>query len=136
MLRSSVGLAHDLACGTSGVQWGDGVIQRGVSANLCAALAGLVEKTEATAVALSVQWAPARLEADAPVSAVEITRPQAGVLRELARVVRERAPVDDVDLVGAVVQLAAEDATLPNVPKEVAIACVEDGRVRKVRVGL
>jgi hypothetical protein len=87
-------------------------VARGVSANLCDAVAGLWgEEDRLRNLEFTFSWSPARPPEPDVVRRVRFTADRIPVIREAGRLMRERAPVADFELEGAVVKLErAEDA--------------------------
>lgn len=81
-------------------------VSRGVSANLCEAVAGLWgENAPQRVLEFRFSWSPARpLEGDAPAQ-VRFGPDRIPLIRDAARRLKESAPVPDFDLEGAVVKL-------------------------------
>ena len=112
--RVTRSLAHSLrhlehailsAEGEEGFNAFEQTVKEGISANLCEAVAGLVENGKGTDISLT--WARTR-----PVPGInpciQFTADSAGILREAAREFRKREPRNDVALTGWVVKLARE----------------------------
>lgn len=108
-------------------------VPRGVHANLCEALAGLLSGTEVQSLSLQFSWSPGRA-VPAPVPRrVEFTADAIPVLQEASRIFRERAPRPDFELVGILSELASE---APQQGGTASIKGLVDGALRKVRVEL
>ena len=102
-------------------------VQLGVSANLCDAVARLAERGHKLDV--SVSWALTRLT-PRPRSRVDFTRADASVLKEAARILREREPRPGERLEGYVTHLTrGPDAQ----QGQVTIRAVVDGKMSSVR---
>jgi hypothetical protein len=104
--------------------------ERGVSANICEALAGFSSNTSRD-VEIDFSWALSRpVEPSAP---LVVSRDQRTVLREAAQELRAQAPEEDVTVVGAVVRLHRDSACGPG---EVSVAGIVEGglndRLRRV----
>jgi hypothetical protein len=81
----------------------DLAISRGVSANLCDAVAGLWgDEDRLRTVEFTFSWSPARPAEPNMVRRVRFTADRIPVIREAGRLLRERAPVADFELEGAV----------------------------------
>src|ERR1700688_1767449 len=91
--------------GAEGFQAFESAVPSGVSANLCEAVAGLVEGGGGAGIALT--WARTR-PAPGANPKIDFTADAAGVLREAGREFRKRAPKTDMSLSGWVVALARE----------------------------
>lgn len=107
-------------------------VPRGVNANLCEALAGLLREGE-RATTIRIGWASSRPERDAPRASWAFTVDQVPLLREASRIYREIAPRPDVEVEGMVVQLSREP---PAAGGSITLAAVVDGAVRRIRVEL
>ena len=77
----------------------------GISADLCDALVGLYEGSQADQVRFSVAWSPLRPAPADTVSAVDIPARVVPFLRETGRTLRETAPREDFDVQGFIVHL-------------------------------
>ncbi len=112
----------------------DGAIGRGVSANLCDAVAGLGgEEDRFRNLEFTFSWSPARPPDADMVRRIRFTADRLPVIREAGRLLRERAPVADFELEGAVVKL--ERAEGARIGKVTILGQVED-RPRRVVVEL
>jgi hypothetical protein len=107
-------------------------VQQGLNANLCDALAGMVEGFEASKVEVGIAWAHSRPASVGPVT-YSFPQEQASVLREAARILRERQPQPDFELEGVIVKLESPEASAGGA---IVIACPIDGRMRRVKVQL
>ncbi|GAB4198759.1 MAG: hypothetical protein OHK0022_18440 [Roseiflexaceae bacterium] len=85
------------------------VVQQGVSANLCDALVGMHEGTDAQNIRLRTSWAPSRaVTDDLPVQLI-VSSDAIPVIKEASRYLRETTPRDDFELQGFVVKLEREE---------------------------
>jgi hypothetical protein len=105
----------------------------GISANLCAALAGLagVEENEHD-VELSFSWAlvnPAGLSSQSEL----LPRGYAPIIRSAAEALRAKAPIDDHQILGPVLVLKRDDGAVQG---EVTVASNVNGQIRNVRLTL
>lgn len=109
-------------------------VERGVSANLCDAIARMTAEGGAQALSVSVNWSPARklVRVSHTHSLFRFTADAAPLLQEVARVFREREPYGAFELQGAVVQLGREGMAAG----EVVIVGFVEGRSRRVSVTL
>ncbi|MCB9788516.1 MAG: hypothetical protein H6744_17680 [Deltaproteobacteria bacterium] len=107
-------------------------ISRGLNANLCDALAGMLEPFDASTLTVRIDWAPSRPSGSAPVE-VALTRDHASLLREAGRVLKETEPVADFELEGVIVKLESDEPTQGGT---IVVVAAIDGRVRRVRVAL
>lgn len=79
----------------------------GVSANLCEALASIAtEQDSAQDLEIGFAWSKSRPAPEDTATVLTLPRESIPVIKEAARIFRERAPVDDFRLVGPVVRLA------------------------------
>jgi hypothetical protein len=104
-------------------------VSKGVNANLCDAVAGFWGGHELRRdLEFTFTWAPARpVHGELP-RRVAISADRIPVIREAGRLMRERAPVPDFELRGAVVKLARpEEATIGKVT---VLGLVDDRQVR------
>jgi len=104
----------------------EAAVAEGVSANLCEAMADMIERAEL--IEVSVTWAKTRPTPEVR-HRVTFSRPDADVLREVGRVFRERQPRPDVTLFGSVVRLRREDA---EVDGQVTFKALIDDREQSV----
>jgi hypothetical protein len=106
----------------------------GVSVNLCDALANLQEETNASTVAIRINWAPVRVMHETTIqSRVTLTKDAVPVMREASRVFKRVAPQEEVSLRGFITELHRDD---PREEGTVLIAGVVENMLRKVRVNL
>ncbi len=109
--------------------FGDAVAE-GVSANLCEALVRLVEPFPTLDVGVS--WAQTR-PLEIASSVVRFGQADAALLREAARLLRDRAPRPDVDLYGFVRLLKRREAEDDGI---IGLATTIDGQPQSVKVVL
>lgn len=84
----------------------DDAVAQGVNANLCDAVVGLWGGDEVQRnLEFSFSWSPARPVAAEAVRRVAFSSDRIPVIREAARLMREKAPLTDFELRGAVVKL-------------------------------
>ena len=110
----------------------DGV-GRGLSSNLCDAVADIVTDSAGAAVSFRHSWASSRPVPAATPQETRFTPSDAAMLREGARLLRERGPQPDFELEGQIIRL---DSQNPETGGVVTVAGTVDGRVRRVRVDL
>lgn len=79
-------------------------VERGVSANLCDAVAGLSRVTEGQ-IAVDVAWSLSRPVAGEPPQRIQISRDAVPILDEASRLLQESAPIEDFELEGMVTRL-------------------------------
>lgn len=100
-------------------------VKLGVSANLCDAVAGMLEAPETQGVHLNFTWSPTRPEQTHAPSSVSFDRGAAAFISEAARIFRAQSPQTDVEVEGEVIQLKRPSGFRGG---EVSIATVLDGR--------
>jgi len=84
----------------------DASVSKGVSANLCDAVAGLWGDDDRNRnLEFAFSWSPARPIEVAIPSRVKITSDRIPIIREASRVMKERSPYEEFELEGAVVKL-------------------------------
>ncbi|WP_297799012.1 hypothetical protein [uncultured Brevundimonas sp.] len=105
-------------------------VSKGVSANLCEALAQLIERGEGLEV--SVTWAKTRLTPE-PRRKIFFSRSEGEVLREAARVFRTLEPRPDETIEGFVISC---DRKTDETSGRVAIRTIIDGQPSSVKVEL
>ncbi len=104
----------------------------GLSANLCEALAGLVEGFESGSVEIGIGWASVRPSPLGPVR-FAFSHEQAGLLREAAKILRTRQPHPDFELEGVIFKLESPE---PSAGGTIGVATMIDGHLRRVSVDL
>jgi hypothetical protein len=89
-------------------------ISQGVNANLCEALAGALEETDAQGLGLTISWAPARPPGAllALPSDVTLRRDALPVLTEAVKHFREQSAEPDAELKGYVIALKRDEGEL------------------------
>lgn len=114
----------------SGILAFNNVVQKGVSANLCEAIASIVEQTES--VDVSVTWARTR-----PAPQVRdhssFSRADGEILREAARIFRSLEPRYDERLIGYVTRLARPEDEWDG---HITLKTLIDGKVRSLSANL
>lgn len=105
---------------------------KGVSANLCDAVAGLWgEEGRFRNLEFTFSWSPARPPSPDAVRRVRFTADRIPVIREAGRLLRERAPITDFELEGAVVKLERAEGAPTG---KVTILGQVEGKPRRVVV--
>lgn len=123
--RAAAGLAH----GTGLVAF-ERVIAEGVSANLCEAVAGLIEQSDG--LDISVTFARTR-PAPEPQRKVMFAPADADILKQVARLFRHRQPRPDMTLSGSIYKLRRDP---DDAAGRVTLKTVVDGKPQSVRVNL
>jgi hypothetical protein len=124
--------AAERAAMTQKMEAFDDAVARGVSANLCDAVAGLWGEDERQRnMEFSFSWSPTRpADPGLPVK-VTFQADRVPVIREAGRLMRERAPVKDFELRGPVVKLERGEGV--STGKVTIVGLVEE---RQARVGV
>ncbi|MBB6053926.1 hypothetical protein [Armatimonas rosea] len=107
--------------------------EAGVSANLCDAVAGLTLDNYDRDISISLSWSPTRKVPTQTPSFIHFPSDHLPILREVARVLRERAVHESFELRGPVIKLHRPDATAVG---QVTIDGVVEGYLRRVTVEL
>ena len=111
-------------------------IAEGVSANLCEALARVLEETPAEVFEAEFSWSSNRpIPAGVP-SKTTFPREAAPVFREAAREIRSHAPVPDFQVAGFPITLTARDDKSASEGGTIAVMAMVDDRPRKVEIDL
>jgi hypothetical protein len=83
----------------------------GVNADLCEAI-GLLRESALSSFAVNIAWASSRPVPAKTPSGKVFTKDVLEVVHEAGRVLRERTPIEDFELVGPVIDVSRPDATL------------------------
>ena len=105
-------------------------VEQGSSANLYEALATMLQPFEGAVLETTVSFGSVR-PAPSQVVSARFDAESVPVLREAARVLKEREPIPDLELEGLVVTLTSEDPSRGGV---MVVLGPVDGRLRRVRV--
>ncbi len=105
----------------------DRAINEGVSANLCEAVAGLIEQSDG--LDISVTWALTRPTPE-PYRKVTFSQSDAGILKEAARTFRLKQPKPDVTLYGTVHKLRRDQDDVEGV---VTLKAIVEDKMQSVR---
>lgn len=111
-----------------GLQAFEDAVAKGVSANLCEAVAQIVERGDGAD--LSVTWARTRPTPEQRTRA-QFSRDDSGILREVARYFRLKEPQRDVELFGVITKLNREESDFDG---KVTLKTSVDGRLRSLSV--
>jgi hypothetical protein len=122
--------ATELAASGEGVNAFEKAIEAGVSANLCEAIAGLIEQT--SGVDISLTWARTR-PAPQAYHRIAFSSNDAEILKEAARTFRSRHPKPDVSLFGTVYKLKRDQDEVEGV---VTLKAMVDDKLQSVRAVL
>ena len=101
-------------------------VEQGVSANLCEAVAGLVEQSQETEI--SVAWAKTRPERELR-SRIVFSRNDGAILKEAARTFRLRQPKENETLFGKVTNLHRDTTEISG---KVTIKALVEGKLQSV----
>jgi len=104
-------------------------VQRGVSANLCDAVAGLAEVSPTDGLEVRVAWSRTRPQTPSAPSRVFLGSDSIPLIQEAARLFRDTAAVEDVEIQGFVTRLARGPEQDPG---GVTIEGLVDGHLRRV----
>lgn len=107
-------------------------VEQGLSANLCAATAKLIEESKAQELGLAVGFAPRRPAPRALVRRVAFRSNDLPILREIARGLQSRTEERDTEVVGPVVGL--QRGTEPGARGTVTLQVEWEGRARLVQI--
>ncbi len=122
--------AAELAASGEGVNAFEKAIEAGVSANLCEAVASLIEQS--SGLDISVTWARTRPTPEAH-RKIAFSTNDAGILKEAARTFRARHPKPDVSLFGTVHQLKRDQDEIEGL---VTLKAMVDDKLQSVRAVL
>jgi hypothetical protein len=128
---SAISDSARLAVATGDINSFDASVAKGVSANLCEAIAGMscADGTERD-VEVSLAWARVRPSSEGAHVRYRIGRDIVPVLREVARVFKTKAPQEDFEVKGAVFRLVRDPPAASD--GEVTIAGFVDGAPRSI----
>ena len=121
------------AASSGGMSGFEQAIQRGVSANLCDAVAGLSAVSPGEGLDIRIAWSRTRPVTNAVPSRVILGSDSMPLIQEAARLFRDTAPVEDVELEGFVTRLARGPQDIPG---DVTLEGLVDGGLRRVTVQL
>lgn len=110
------------------------LVQRGVSSNLCEAVAGLMSSDDAQGLLnILFRWSPSRPSSSDVPREVTLSAERLKVISEVGRHLKESSPSDDFDLNGFVIRL---DRNESDDVGRVTVAGQIDGRPRNVTLSL
>ncbi len=131
---SAVRKAADMAAGSASFDAFADRVSEGVSANLCAALAGMGKHlSDAGILSVELSWSRTRLLRPQVASRITFPRDYIPILEEAARLFRERGPFEEYDVRGVVERLDRPEGAESGVATVVAEI---EGRFRKVSMTL
>jgi hypothetical protein len=108
-------------------------VKSGVSANLCDAIAGMLDAPETHGITVSFSWSPTRPEKTSAPSFVSFDKGAATVIGEASRIFRARAPQTDIEIEGEVIRLERPVGFRGG---EVAVAALVEGKPHVVQIEL
>ncbi len=111
----------------------DQAVRLGVSANLCEAVAGLSAVSPGEGLEISIAWSRTRAAAAATPSRFVLGSDSIPLIKEAARLFKDTAPVEDVELQGFVTRLSRGPQQEPG---EIILEGLIDGDLRRVAVRL
>ena len=127
----SVSDAADVSMSTGELAAFEGAVDKGVSADLCEALALVGTCASVARVAIRIGWASARNHPGGSRPEHEFARDSLEVIREAGRMLRERTPEDDFELEGFVVDLDRPEQALFG---RAVVAGAVGAQTRKIRL--
>jgi len=121
------------AASSGGLAAFEQAVTQGVSANLCDAVAGLSAVSTADGLDIRIAWSRTRPTASTVPSRIVLGSDSIPLIQEAARLFKDTAPVEDVEIQGFVTRLARG----PQEPSgEVTLEGFVDGQLRRVAVEL
>jgi hypothetical protein len=126
-------LAARDAAASGGMGGFEQAVQRGVSANLCDAVAGLSAVSPGEGLDIRIAWSRTRPVTNTVSSRVFLGSDSIPLIQEAARLFKDTAPVEDVELQGFVTRLARGPTETSG---EVTLEGLVDGQLRRASVEL
>ena len=108
-------------------------VSRGVSANLCDAVVGLLDVSAGDGLDIRMAWSRTRPAEDAPPSRILFGSDSRPLIAEAARVFRETTSADDLEIEGIVTRLNREPTAMAG---EVTVTGNIEGRMRRLSLTL
>ncbi len=108
-------------------------VSRGVSANLCDAVVGLLDVSAGDGLDIRMAWSRTRPAEDAPPSRILFGSDSRPLIAEAARVFRETTSADDLEIEGIVTRLNREPTATAG---EVTVTGNIEGRMRRLSLTL
>lgn len=121
------------AAASGGMAAFDHAVSQGVSANLCEAVAGLSAVSPADGLDIRIAWSRTRPAVSSIPSRIVLGSDSIPLIQEAARLFKDTAPVEDVELQGFVTWLARGPDQEPG---GVTIEGLVDGQLRRVLLTL
>ena len=130
---AALGSAARQAASSGGMAAFQQAVALGVSANLCEAIAGLSAVSPGEGLDVSVAWSPARTVNQGVPSRIILGSDTIPLIQEAARLFKDTAPVDDIELQGFVTRLSRGPSDESG---EITLEGPVDGELRRVAVEL
>lgn len=111
----------------------EAAVPRGVSADLCEAIGNAVERPTMSRIEMRITWSGTRAGPRDIPARTSFSMDTIEVIREAGRLLREKAPIDDFELEGYVIDLSRPD---PEPAGVATVAATVGGTSRKVSVPL
>jgi hypothetical protein len=108
-------------------------VSRGVSANLCDAIVGLLDVSAGDGLDIQMAWSRTRPVEDTQPSRIQFGNDSRPFIAEAARVFRETTSVDDFEIEGIVTRLNREPTAISG---EITITGNVEGRMRRLSLTL
>jgi hypothetical protein len=121
------------AAASGGMGGFEQAVRQGVSANLCDAVAGLSAASPEEGLDIRIAWSRTRPAANTVPSRIVLGSDSIPLIQEAARLFKETAPVEDVELQGFVTRLARGPTETSG---EVTLEGLVDGQLRRAIVEL
>jgi hypothetical protein len=121
------------AASSGGMAAFQGAVSQGVSANLCEAVAGLSAVSPEDGLDIQIAWSRTRPAAAAIPSRIVLGSDSIPLIQEAARLFKDIAPLDDVEIEGFVTRLARGPDQEPG---GVTVEGLVDGQLRRVLLTL
>lgn len=121
------------AASSGGLSAFQNAVRLGVSANLCEAVAGLSAVSPGEGLDVSIAWSPTRMSAADVPSRIFLGSDSIPLIQEAARLFKDTAPVDDVEVQGFVTRLHRRPQ---DVPGEITLEGFVDAELRRIAVQL
>ncbi len=121
------------AAASGGMSAFDQAVRLGVSANLCEAVAGLSAVSPGEGLDISIAWSRTRSTGTAVPSCIVLGSDSIPLILEAARLFKDTAPIEDVELQGFVTRLSRRPQQEPG---EIILEGLIDGDLRRVAVRL
>lgn len=121
------------AAASGGMSAFEQAVRLGVSANLCEAVAGLSAVSPSEGVEVRIAWSRSRPQSASVPSRVSLGSDSIPLIREAARLFKDTAQVEDVEVQGFVTRLVRR---LQDDPGEITLEGLVDGELRRIGMQL